>query len=228
MRIAVSGYSGCGATTAARLVGRRLRLNQVNYTLRSLARERGVSLSRMQELALRDFPKHDLRIERKQCDLAARARGGCVVASRLAVWLDDARVWRRCGALRPPAFDAKFWLDVPLRVRAKRRARDDGVPFRDSLAFTRRRDVENALRYKRLYGIDVKKIPKACVVIDGERNNARQVADAIIKLAREKAGVGVKNKPLKKKKLRKLKARKLKARKKKKRSRRLRRSKQSR
>ncbi|MEM0475277.1 MAG: AAA family ATPase [Candidatus Norongarragalinales archaeon] len=209
MRIAISGFSGCGATTAARLVSRRLKLKQVNYTLRNLARERGTTLSCMQELALRDFPKHDLRIERKQCDAAARARN-CVVASRLAVWLDDARVWKRCGALRPPRFDAKFWLDVPLKVRAKRRAKDDKIPFRDSLAFTRRRDVENALRYKRLYGVDVKKIPRDCIVIDGERNNAKQVADAIIKIAREKAGarVGVKKKqsPAKKKKL---KARKL-------------------
>ncbi len=191
MRIAISGYSGCGATTAARLAGRSLKLKQVNYTLRSLARERGITLSRMQELALRDFPKHDLRIERKQCDLAARSRGGCVVASRLAVWLDDARVWRRCGALRPPSFDLKVWLDVPLRVRAKRRAKTDKVPFRDSLAFTRRRDVENALRFKRLYGVDVKKTPRACIVIDGERNNAKQVAGAIVKLAREKTSVGV-------------------------------------
>jgi cytidylate kinase len=159
----------------------------VNYTLRSIAREKGVPLARMQELALREFPRYDLRIERKQCDFAARSRA-CVVASRLAVWLDDSRVWRRCGALRPPSFDVKAWLDVPLKVRARRRARDDRMPFRDSLAFTRRRDVENALRYKRLYGVDVKKIPRDCVVIDGERNNAKQVADAIVKLAREKAG----------------------------------------
>ena len=187
MRIAISGFSGCGATTAARLSSRKLKLKQLNYTLRTLARERGVSLGRMQELALRDFPKHDLRIERKQCDLAARSRA-CVIASRLAVWLDDSRVWRRCGALRPPAFDLKVWLDVPLRVRAKRRAKEDGVAFRDSLAFTRRRDVENALRYRRLYGVDVKRLPRGCVVIDGERNNAKQVVEAIVKLAREKAG----------------------------------------
>ncbi len=191
MRIAISGYSGCGATTAARLVGRKLKLRQVNYTLRSLARERGVSLARMQELALRDFPKHDLRIERKQCDLAARSPK-CVIASRLAVWLDDSRVWRRCGALRPPSFDVKVWLDVPLKVRAKRRAREDGVAFRDSLAFTRRRDVENALRYKRLYGVDVKRLPRGCVSIDGEKNGAKQVAAFIVKAALEKSGFGLK------------------------------------
>ncbi|MFH0973456.1 MAG: AAA family ATPase [Candidatus Micrarchaeota archaeon] len=196
MRIAISGYSGCGSTTASRLVGRRLKLKQVNYTLRNIARERGVTLARMQELALRDFPKHDLRIERKQCDAAARSRD-CVVASRLAVWLDDARVWRRCGALRPPRFDVKVWLEVPLKVRARRRAKVDKTPFRDSLAFTRRRDVENSLRYKRLYGVDFKKIPRDCAVVDNERCSAKQTAALIVKLAREKAGAKVKRKKTK-------------------------------
>ncbi len=210
MRIAISGYSGCGSTTASRLVGRRLKLKQVNYTLRDIARERGVTLGRMQELALRDFPKHDLRIERKQCDAAARSRD-CVVASRLAVWLDDARVWRRCGALRPPRFDLKAWLEVPLKVRARRRAKVDKTPFRDSLAFTRRRDVENSLRYKRLYGIDFKKIPRDCAVIDNERCSAKQTAASIVKLARD-ACVKIK-KPAAKKLRRKMRAMKSKTRK---------------
>ncbi|PIT85844.1 cytidylate kinase [Candidatus Micrarchaeota archaeon CG10_big_fil_rev_8_21_14_0_10_59_7] len=177
MRVAVSGLTGCGATTATKLVARRLRLKRINYTFRDLAKDRGIPFAKMQfDKIEREFPKWDLLLDGKQVAGVAKTPR-CIVGSRLAVWLDGA-VAKKLG--KRVKINSKFWLGVPLRVRAGRVARREGKPFAQALRETRLRDKNNAARYKKLYGIDVRKRPRGTIVIDAERLDAKGVTDAIV------------------------------------------------
>ncbi|MFH0834853.1 MAG: cytidylate kinase family protein [Candidatus Micrarchaeota archaeon] len=177
MRVAVSGFTGCGATTVTKLVARRLKLKRINYTFHDLARERKIPFAKLQfDKIEREFPKWDLLLDGKQVARVAKTPR-CIVGSRLAVWLDGAVSKKLKKRIR---IGAKFWLEVPLRVRAKRVARREKKPSAQALRETRLRDKNNAARYKRLYGIDVRKRPKGTIVIDAERLDAKGAADAIV------------------------------------------------
>ncbi|VVB67537.1 Cytidylate kinase [Candidatus Norongarragalina meridionalis] len=178
MRVAVSGMTGCGATTVTKIVAGRLRLKRINYTFHDLARERGIPFSKLQfDKIEREFPKWDLLLDGKQVARVAKAKQ-CIVGSRLAVWLDGAVAKKLKKRVK---IDAKFWLEVPLRVRAKRVAKREKKPFSQALRETALRDKNNAARYKKLYGIDVRKKPRGTITIDAERLDAKGVADAIVR-----------------------------------------------
>ncbi len=42
MRIAISGKSGCGNTTVSTLVADRMNYKMINFTFRTLAKEKGI------------------------------------------------------------------------------------------------------------------------------------------------------------------------------------------
>ncbi len=182
MKIAVSGFSGCGNTTASKLVARSLRLTRINYTLRNLAKDLKKPFEQVQEDA-KETPEYDYAVDKKQIQFALKEQQ-CILASRLAIWANDARVLRKVKIAKTPEFDLKVWLDVPLAARAKRIAQREGTGLAETLAKTRKRDAENAKRYKALYGIDVAKLPKETLVVDAGKNNARQVAQIIITAAK--------------------------------------------
>ena len=111
LRVAISGKSGCGNTTVSRLVAAALGLRVVNYTFKSIAQERGMTFEEVCLLAESDS-QFDLAVDRRQVQLAEE--GGCVLGSRLAIWL-----------LKESAFTV--YLEASLPVRAGRIARREGL-----------------------------------------------------------------------------------------------------
>lgn len=184
-RIAISGKSGCGATTATRLVSEALGIPLYNFTIRDLAKERGTTLEILQRKALSDGGAIDYEIDRRQVNFAV-SESACVVGTRLAIWLDDKRVLSKLGALQEPEFDFKFWLSTPLQERAKRIAQRESRQYSEALAATQKRDEENAQRYSRLYGINVDSLPFGTVEIDTTTHNAQQVSRIIIDCVEKK------------------------------------------
>jgi len=172
LRLAISGKSGCGNTTVSRLVAEKLGLRVINYTFKNLARDSGMSF---EELALKaeTDPQYDLTIDRMQVDLARM--GGCVLGSRLAIWL-----------LRDTALTV--YLKASLEVRAARIARREGGDPAAVRARTEARDQRDRARYQRLYGYDVDRYDFAALVVDTERLNQQQVADVIVDFARRERG----------------------------------------
>ena len=77
--ITISGKSGCGNSTVSRLVAERLGLRLINFTLRDLARERGLSFEQMWERAEYD-QSVDHELDRRLMELAAD--GECVLGTR--------------------------------------------------------------------------------------------------------------------------------------------------
>ncbi len=182
MRIAVSGLSGCGNTTVTKLVARKLKLKRINYTFRDMAREKRVPFKKFHALAEKKFPEMDFALDRKLSRLVA-ANKDCVLGSRLAVWLDSPQVKKKTGVSGGFNFDLKVWLAAPLIVRAKRIQEREGGSFRKALEETRERDAKDKVRYRKAYGIADFSKAKVDLVIDVEKNDARQVADKIVEAA---------------------------------------------
>ncbi len=180
MRIAVSGLSGCGNTTVTKLVARKLKLKRINYTFRNMAREKRVPFKKFLALAEKKFPEMDFALDRKLSRLVA-ANKDCVLGSRLAVWLDSPQIKKKTG-VSGFNFDLKVWLAAPLVVRAKRIQKREGGVFQKVLAETRERDAKDKSRYRKAYGINFSK-PKVDLVVNAEKNDARQVADKILEAA---------------------------------------------
>jgi|WetSurMetagenome_2_1015567.scaffolds.fasta_scaffold83588_2 CMP/dCMP kinase len=164
LRIAISGKSGCGNTTVSRLLASRLGLRLINYTFKDLARERGMSFDELRAKAETDS-QYDLTIDREQVRQAML--GGCVLGSRLAIWL-----------LRDTAFTV--YLSASPETRAGRIARREGLPLEQTLAATEERDQHDRERYIRLYGFDIDQYRFAALVVDTERLEPAEVAARIL------------------------------------------------
>ena len=111
IKIAVSGKSGCGNTTVSRIVAEKLGLSFINFTFRSLAGERGLSLAEVLEKAAAD-DSWDREVDSRQVRLAREAEG-CVLGSRLAIWM-------------LPEADIKVYLTARPETRAERIVRREG------------------------------------------------------------------------------------------------------
>ena len=168
IKIAVSGKSGCGNTTVSKIVANRLGLRFINFTFRFLAAEHGISLEKVLEMAAKD-DSFDREVDRRQVQLA-RESGGCILGSRLAVWmLDDA--------------DLKIYLTAKPETRAARIVRREGGDLASVAAFTEERDRQDNRRYVNLYNIDNNKFDFVDLIIDTDFYTPEEIADMIIAAA---------------------------------------------
>ncbi|MCL1992198.1 MAG: cytidylate kinase family protein [Spirochaetes bacterium] len=171
IKIAVSGKSGCGNTSVSKLVAQTLGLDFINYTFRSMAAERGMELNELLELAAKD-DSWDKALDAHQIKLA-RDSAGCIIGSRLAVWmLEEA--------------DLKVYLYASPEVRAGRILKREGGDVQEQAAITAERDRQDYGRYLRIYNIDVDKYEFVDLLIDTGKMSIQEIADLIIEKAREK------------------------------------------
>ena len=168
IKIAISGKSGCGNTTISKLVAQRLGLDFINFTFRSLAAEKGISLKEILALATAD-DTWDREVDRRQVQLA-RDSGGCVLGSRLAIWmLEEA--------------DLKVFLTAQPEIRAARIMKREGGNIDEVAAFTAERDLQDHSRYLRIYNIDNNNYGFADIVINTDHVEPDAIAQIIIEAA---------------------------------------------
>lgn len=168
IKIAVSGMSGCGNTTVSKIVADRLGLKFINFTFRTLAQEKGIDFKKVLELAAKD-DSWDKETDSRQVKLA-RESGGCVIGSRLAIWmLEEA--------------DLKVYLRAKPETRAAQIVKREGGDLQEIAAFTAQRDNRDNLRYIRIYNINNYKYDFADLVIDTDNITADEIADIIIEAA---------------------------------------------
>ncbi len=172
MRIAISGLSGCGNTTACNNVGKALGLKTINYTLRNAADETGFTLADVQKLAASNA-EIDYALDSKLARLAD-SEDNCIVGTRLAGWLIDS--------------DLSVWLHASLATRAGRIASRETRSLQEVMKETENRDQMNIDRFKKFYGVDTLKHDHFDLVVNTERLTQQQVAALIAaaaKLAKE-------------------------------------------
>jgi cytidylate kinase len=165
IKIAISGNSGCGNTTISKIVADLLGLQFINFTFRSLAKERGLSLEEILDKAAKD-DSWDREVDSRQVQLA-RDSGGCVLGSRLAIWmLEEA--------------DLKVYLRASPETRAKRIVKREGGSIEEVAAFTAERDRQDHDRYIRIYNINNENYQFAGLIIDTENLNPDAITARII------------------------------------------------
>ncbi|HIH20598.1 TPA: AAA family ATPase [Candidatus Micrarchaeota archaeon] len=185
MRIAISGPTGCGNSTASTIVSQSLGFPKFNYTFHNLANDLGIPFNALHSLA-DETPKYDFMLDEKQVQFVLENKN-CVVGTRLAVFLPQVAAKLE----KPkPKFDLKVWLYAPLAVRAQRIADRDGRSFEEALKEVVYRDDSNKTRYKKLYGIEYAE-PEGCLVIDTDafevEETAKKILDAIKNKKQRKA-----------------------------------------
>lgn len=161
--IAISGKSGCGNSTVTRLVSERLGISLINYTMRNMAAERGMSLERLLELARGD-PSWDRALDERQIELAKA--GDCVIGSRLAIWMIKNA-------------SLTIYLEAALETRARRIWTREGGELANVLEITRERDEHDIRRYKAIYGIDTNDHAFVDLVINTERMSPERIVEII-------------------------------------------------
>jgi len=169
IKIAISGRSGCGNTTISKMIAENLNLRFINFTFRTLAEERGLDLKEMLNLAQND-DSIDKEIDTRQVRLAHEGEGGCVLGSRLAIWmLKDA--------------DLKIYLDATAKTRAQRIVNREGGNLDEVAAFTAERDRQDHGRYLHIYNIDTDDYSFADLIIDTDNLDPQQIMDIILEKA---------------------------------------------
>ena len=151
--IAVSGQPGSGKTTIARGIAQRLGLTHLSLgqLISEYAKRLGMDLVEFHRYA-EQHPEIDREIDDY---MRARAlQGGVVVDSHTAVWL-----------LRDIAHVA-IYVKAPLETRARRVAERDSKPVQEAERELVSREESNRRRYLALYGIDIRDMSKADLVID--------------------------------------------------------------
>jgi cytidylate kinase len=174
LKIAVSGRSGCGNTTISKMAADILGLDFINFTFRSIAQERGLDLKDILILAAND-DSVDREVDARQVQLAMQANG-CVLGSRLAIWmLKEA--------------DLKIYLRARPETRAGRIVKREGGDINDVAAFTEERDRQDHARYLRIYNIDTNNYDFVDLVIETDDLTPQEIAELIVKKAREKMNI---------------------------------------
>ena len=164
MRIAVSGKSGCGNTTVSRILADTLGLRFINFTFRNLAEEKNLDLREILALAAND-DSYDREVDRRQVKLA-REQGGCVLGSRLAIWmLEEA--------------DLKVYLTAGPLTRAKRIQDREGESLEEIAEFTASRDKQDHERYLKIYKIDNDDFSFADLIIDTDNLEPLEIVKLI-------------------------------------------------
>ena len=147
--VAISGKSGCGNTTVSRTLAEKLGLRLVNYTFKTMAAERGMTFDELYQAAQND-DSYDRHLDRRQVELASR--GGCVLGSRLAIWLMQQAT-------------LKVYLEAPLDVRAARIAERENLSLDVAKRETEQRDAQDHGRYLALYGIETDDLSPADLIV---------------------------------------------------------------
>ena len=168
IKIAISGKSGCGNTTVSKIIAERLGLQFINFTFRTLAEERGISFNEVLALAAND-DSWDREVDTRQVQLA-RESGGCVLGSRLAIWmLEEA--------------DLKVYLIANAKTRAERISKREGGDIKKVAAFTAKRDRQDKSRYLRIYNINNSKYNFANLIIETDNLEPEEIVRMIIEAA---------------------------------------------
>ncbi len=164
--VTVGGLPGAGKTTVAKKVAEELGLKHVNIgeIFRGLAEARAMTLEEFGVLAQRN-PDIDKSIDAKTLEIAKG--GNVLLEGRLT-----GPMLKRNGV---QAF--QVWLDAPLKVRAERIAKRDGLSVPSAIAATQAREKVEWDRYFGIYGIDLRDTTGYDLVID----TADKAPEAIVK-----------------------------------------------
>lgn len=171
--IVISGQPGCGSSTTAKLLAKKLKLkhfsvgdyNKSHVKTGAGETEKSILMWKNKRYASRKFHLNSDELAKRHAK-----RGNIVIDGKLQIRLSSG------------SYDLGVWLKAPKAVRAERYSKRDGIPAKDAarkLAEKERLERDNWLR---IYGFDYFSQEKeADIVIDTSRKSPERIVKLIIK-----------------------------------------------
>ena len=152
--ITVSGLTSSGKTTGAKAIAQAFRLKYycMGEIFRKIAKRKKISL---EELSRTRKERIDLEVDKKSLELAMK--GNVVLDGRLSGWV--AGRWA----------EVRIFYDTPLKVRARRFAKREGLSLKESLRRVKERDEADRDQYLKVYGIDINDLSIYHIIIDNTK-----------------------------------------------------------
>lgn len=171
MIITISGASGSGKSTVAKLLAKKL--NYKHYSIgdfmREIAEKRGISLLELSKLAETD-KSIDKELDQRQIDLG-KTEDNFVIDARLGYhFIPNSK---------------KIFLDADLKESAKRILADKGrkeknVNLQNTTENIQKRQASEQKRYKEYYNLDIYDKTNYDLIIDTTKLTPEQVVDKIL------------------------------------------------
>ena len=174
--VVISGMPGCGSSTAARLLAKKMRLkffSAGDYT-KKIAKEEEKIDKKLTERIVHFWnthrgksKEHHMSVEETQQNIAKK--GNMVIESKLGIHFIENS-------------DFKIWLKAPFKTRAERYVNRDKISIDDATKFLRDKENHERENWKRIYGFDYFGQEKeADLVIDTSDKSPEEIVNIIIK-----------------------------------------------
>lgn len=169
--VVISGPPGVGTSSIAREVAKRLNLRYLSpgKTYKSFLKEKEAKSAL--DFWKTSFGKSKELHEKLDENQVKEARkGNIVICGKLSIhFLDEIA-------------DYKIWLEAPLRIRAKRTAERDKIPFIKALKQISERENIERSKWKEIYGFDYfDQKNKADMVLDNSKLSLEEAVNKILK-----------------------------------------------
>lgn len=175
--IVISGPPGAGSTSVGRGLAKRLRFRYFlpGKVLKKMGKSKKESKAALEGWETKRGSSKKFHKDLDKLQIKKAKKGNIVVSGKLSIhFLKDLS-------------DYKIWLDVPLKVRARRTAKRDSISVSKAIKEIRKRQNIERKEWKRIYGFDYfyqKKI--ADYVLDSSGLTLKQTADKIIRFIKSK------------------------------------------
>ncbi|MBS3053517.1 MAG: cytidylate kinase family protein [Candidatus Aenigmarchaeota archaeon] len=178
--IVISGQPGCGSSTTAKLLAKKLKLKHFSVgdynksQAGASAKETDKSIivwkkKKINGKGLQEFHEDSDELAR---DYAKK--GDIVIDGKLAVRMTKG------------LYDLGVWLKAPKAVRAERYARRDKISLKDAMKKLREKEALERKNWLRIYGFDYfMQEREAGLVINTWKKTPEEIAKAIIKRLKE-------------------------------------------
>jgi len=173
--IVISGQPGCGSSTLASIIAKKLGLR--HFSLGRIFKK--LSKGSETEKATKGFETKKggsaafhAKLDKMQRKIAEK--GNVVIDSKLGIhMLNDIA-------------DFKIWIKASEKIRARRIMKRDKVPFKQAMKLLKERENAERNFFKKIYGFDpYKQEKKADLVLNTARKTPRQLATIAIKKFRK-------------------------------------------
>ncbi|RLG61077.1 cytidylate kinase [Candidatus Geothermarchaeota archaeon] len=167
--ITISGWHGVGKSVYSKAIAKKFKLRRLSAggIFRRIAKERGLTIEELSELALKT-KKIDKEID--SYVIREAKKGGVVVDALLSGWLlkDVAHI--------------RIFLTAPFEERVRRIAERDGKSFEEAFRETKLRESSEKKRFREYYGINLDDLSVYNFLIDTTLGDVESIKEVIYKL----------------------------------------------